>query len=321
MRRTHGMSSLRNTTVTPNRRNDCLCVSACFLHEFHRAKNASENTAQAPMHRLRTLGEVTLLDELGRPVEAVQSQPKRFALLIYLATHVGRACHSREAVLSVLWPEADDGHGRNALRQSLHFLRRHLGDDAIVSRGDGGISVNVLSLSSDVRDFEACVDGGEDARALEHYGGPFLLDFPWPGEPEFEGWMEDQRRWLQEIAARCAWNAAVTAEDGGDLVASAGWWRRASVISPYDEAVAQRLVGALVALGNRGRAVEAFRRFQQALERDLSLQPSGQTLEIVRRTLEDTESPTTQEDDNRLMRWAVRDESTPVRFDPSLPAH
>jgi DNA-binding SARP family transcriptional activator len=273
------------------------------------------------MHRLRTLGEVTLLDELGRPVEAVQSQPKRFALLIYLATHVGRACHSREAVLSVLWPEADDSHGRNALRQSLHFLRRHLGDDWIISRGDGGLSVNVLALSSDVRDFEACVDGGEDARALEHYGGPFLMDFPWPGEPEFEGWMEDQRRWLQEIAARCAWNAAVTAEDGGDLVASAGWWRRASVISPYDEAVAQRLVGALVALGNRGRAVQAFRRFQQALERDLSLQPSGQTLEIVRRALEDTESPTTQEDDNRLMRWAVRDEPTPVRFDPSLSSH
>jgi DNA-binding SARP family transcriptional activator len=269
------------------------------------------------MYRLRSLGEVALLDGRGRPVEAIQSQPKRFALLIYLATHVGRACHSRETVLSMLWPEADEGHGRNALRQSLHFLRKHLGEDAILSRGDGGLSVNASHLSSDVQDFEACISAGDDSGALTHYGGPFLFGFPWPGETEFESWMEEQRSWLQEIAARCAWNAAVTAEEREELVEAAGWWRRASAISPYDEAVAHRLVASLVALGNRGRAVDAFRRFQASLERDLSLRPSSKTIEAIQRTLESEETDAHPVDDQH---WRLQ-KAVPIRFDASYASH
>lgn len=269
------------------------------------------------MYRLRTLGEVVLLDDRGRPVEAIQSQPKRFALLIYLATHVGRSCHGRETVLSLLWPEADEAHGRNALRQSLHFLRKHLGDDAIVSRGDGGLSVNVTRVSSDVQDFKAFVDAGDDSGALAHYGGPFLSGFPWPGEAEFENWMDEQRSWLQEIAARCAWNAAVSAEQGEELVEAAGWWRRASTISPYDETVAHRLVAALVALGNRGRAVEAFKRFQSSLERDLSLRPSSHTTEAIRRALDGEESEASASTDQH---WRLH-RAGPIRFDASYPSH
>lgn len=236
------------------------------------------------MFRLRVLGEVTLLDGEGRPVDAVLNQPKRFALLIFLATHVGRHHHRREAVLSVFWPDGDEHQGRNALRQSLHFLRSYLGDDSILSGGDG-LSINESVLSCDVRDFESRVATSRFTEALTFYDGSFMEGFPSPSEAGLGCWIEEQRAWLQEIATRCAWTAAVQAEAEGDPFSASMWWRRASELSPYDEAIAQRHIASLVALGNRGRAVDALRAFASRLQRDLEIEPSPETIEAVRTCL------------------------------------
>jgi DNA-binding SARP family transcriptional activator len=65
------------------------------------------------MLELHTLGSVDLLGTEGEEVSGVLSQPKRLALLVYLAVEPGP--HRRDTLLTLFWPESDETHARNAL--------------------------------------------------------------------------------------------------------------------------------------------------------------------------------------------------------------
>src|SRR5213594_3667942 len=79
------------------------------------------------MIELRLLGTLDLKGAEGRAVHSILAQPKRLALLAYLAVHTAGA--RRDSVVALFWPELDTAHARGALRQSLRFLRRaHPGD-------------------------------------------------------------------------------------------------------------------------------------------------------------------------------------------------
>src|SRR5438105_7448191 len=78
------------------------------------------------MIELRMLGTLDLKGADGRAVRSILAQPKRLALLAYLAVHPAGA--RRDSVVALFWPELDTAHARGALRQSLRFLRRELGD-------------------------------------------------------------------------------------------------------------------------------------------------------------------------------------------------
>lgn len=90
------------------------------------------------MIRLRVLGALDLRDSVGQELRAIVAQPKRAALLAYLALAHPRGPHRRDTLLPLFWPEQDTEHARNALSQAVHFLRRSLGSEAVVgSDGDG----------------------------------------------------------------------------------------------------------------------------------------------------------------------------------------
>src|SRR5438876_8146459 len=87
------------------------------------------------MIRLRTLGAVDLKDSEGRELRPLLTQPKRLALLTYLALAGSSGFRRRDTVVALFWPELDEEHARGSLRQALRFLRRSLGEGDIVSRG------------------------------------------------------------------------------------------------------------------------------------------------------------------------------------------
>ena len=64
----------------------------------------------------------------GTEAEDVLHQPKRLALLVYLAMAEPRGFHRRDSLLALFWPELPEKRARNALNKTLHFLRSHLGD-------------------------------------------------------------------------------------------------------------------------------------------------------------------------------------------------
>src|SRR3979409_1870888 len=117
------------------------------------------------MIEFRTLGGLDLKD--SGESRAIAAQPKRLALLTYLALADSSGFRRRDAILALLWPDLDEAHARGALRQGLHFLRRSLGEDALVSRGEEEVGVNSSVFWSDAVAFDALQRAGEHALALD----------------------------------------------------------------------------------------------------------------------------------------------------------
>src|SRR2546430_5433144 len=83
---------------------------------------------EVPVVEFRILGALNLLGPGGRELTPVLAQPKRVALLAYLAAATPRRLHRRDSLVALFWPELDQEHARAALRQALHGLRHALGD-------------------------------------------------------------------------------------------------------------------------------------------------------------------------------------------------
>src|SRR6185503_16437069 len=98
----------------------------------------------------RLLGGVELSGAPSADLNAVLAQPKRVALLAYLVINRAAGFTRRDTIVGAFWPELDDAHARNALSQSLRFLRRHLGDSLIVRRSEEEVAVSEQAISCDV---------------------------------------------------------------------------------------------------------------------------------------------------------------------------
>jgi len=79
------------------------------------------------MVEFRLLGTVNLTSAEGREARGLISQPRRTALLAYLAAATPRGLHRRDRLLALFWPELNQAHARAALRQALYVLREELG--------------------------------------------------------------------------------------------------------------------------------------------------------------------------------------------------
>jgi DNA-binding SARP family transcriptional activator len=156
------------------------------------------------MFRLRVLGQVDLRDPEGREVTPVLVQPKRLALLAYLAITGAAGFQRRDLLLALFWPELSEPRARNALRQAVHQLRRALGADVVVSRGTDMLAVDESRLWCDACAFEAALSRGALDEAIALYGGDLLPGFAVEGATEFDRWLEDTRAFLRRRAARAA---------------------------------------------------------------------------------------------------------------------
>src|SRR5256885_9674153 len=59
------------------------------------------------MIELRLLGRLSLTSAAGRDVRALLGQPRRLALLAYLAAATPPGFHRRDSLLALFWPELD----------------------------------------------------------------------------------------------------------------------------------------------------------------------------------------------------------------------
>jgi len=231
--------------------------------------------------RLRTLGSVDLRAADGSQISAVIRQPKRLALLIYLALS-GAVFHRRDRLLALFWPESDERGARGSLSQALFHLRAALGKDAIVNRGDEEIGVAHDQVWCDVVAFRNLTRAGRHADAMELYQGELLPSFTVADLPEFEDWLADQRRSLAEQAAESCQQLSRAAEQDGEAAAAIRWMRRAVAIEPFNEPAHQRLITLLDRSGDRAAALRAFEELRAALHAEFEADPSAETLEVMR---------------------------------------
>ena len=249
------------------------------------------------MIELRALGTLVLRDHNGEDLHPVLAQPKRVALLAYLAIARPRGFHRRDTLLALLWPEQDEQHARWALNQALCHLRTALGKEAVPSRGGGEIGIDARALSCDAVEFQAAIEADDPIRALGLYRGDLLEGFHVSGGREFERWLEVERVWLRRRAARAAAALAHCEEARGEAVAAGHWARRAFALAPDDEGEVRNLIELLGRLGDRAGAVQAYEEFARRLHVEYGVDPAPETLVTINavrtRQLATTPSPTT----------------------------
>ena len=232
------------------------------------------------MLELRTLGPSALHDGTT-DVDGVLRQPKRLALLAYLACAPrGR---TRDTVQALFWPELDRAAARNALSQALHFLRRHLGEGVVVGRG-AELWVDPERLAADVRAFDEALAAGDAERAVALYGGEFLSGLhAGEGAPELERWIDGERLRLRTRAREALRRSADALEAAGDLAAALERAGRALELDPFDEAGVRRLMLLHDAAGDRAAALQAYEHFARRLSHELGGEPATATRELATR--------------------------------------
>ena len=210
------------------------------------------------------------------------------AILAILA-RAGQRRVTRDKLLSLLWPDADDERGPRALTQALYALRKDLGDESAID-GAKELRLDPELITSDVADFAAAVSRGDDARAAAIYHGPFLDGFHVPGADQFARWVESERASLAAEYSRVLESLARASRAAGDSTASIGWWRKLAALEPLNARVAVGLMEALSASGDRAGAIQHARVYELLVEQELDLPPDGEVIamaERLRRTAED----------------------------------
>jgi len=234
------------------------------------------------MIRLRTLGAVDLKDSEGRELRPLLTQPKRLALLTYLALAGSSGFRRRDTVVALFWPELDEEHARGSLRQALRFLRRSLGEGIIVSRGEEEIGVDRGVLRCDATAFMEACEAGRDAEALDLFQGDFLDGFfVSEAAPELERWVEEERIALRRRAAASAWALADGCRVAGDRADAAALARRAAGFAPADEGALARLIAFLDDLGERSGAIGAYDEFARRLKQEYDVLPAPETQALI----------------------------------------
>ncbi|HEX6307519.1 MAG TPA: BTAD domain-containing putative transcriptional regulator [Longimicrobiales bacterium] len=229
--------------------------------------------------RLDVLGRIALRTAAGE-VRAVLVQPKRLALLVWLALRRPAGFVRRDELLGTFWPDSTEERARASLRQAIQFLRRHLGSDVIVRRGAAELGIEPAAMSCDALVFLAAVANRDGAAAMACYGGDLMPGFVLEGAHEFDRWLHAERQRLRTLAVEAALADAREAEIHGDHASAAERVAWALRVEPTDEAVARRLIGLLDRSGNRAGAVATYEALASRLREELDLDPSPPTVEL-----------------------------------------
>lgn len=235
-----------------------------------------------PLIRFRTLGATDLRLATGEEVRGVLAQPKRLALLAYLAIEKPAGFHRRDTLLALFWPELDLAHARDALNQAIRHLRLELGADVIVSRGTTEVGLDSNRLWCDAVAFRQAVAAKEAEQALELYQGELLEGFYATGAAaEFDQWIEAQRSDVRRLASSAAVELTERAAARGDVARASAWARRVAGMRLESENELRRVFGVLDRIGERATALGLYHEFTQRLAQELAAEPTPETRNFI----------------------------------------
>ena len=220
---------------------------------------------------------------LGHPVLHRGGEPVTLATrkaLLLLARLAIEGPQTRESLVALLWPEADDRRGRANLRRTLAYLRDGFGRDLEVVVGAGGSLRLGPGVETDVgavrRALERPGDAAGLAGAIAAWRGPLMDGINADGE-ELDAWLAGERElWHQRLALACERHVAQRSEAGdaaGALACVERWLAR----DPLAETAHRERIRLHLARGDRAAALEAYRHCSEVLERELGISPAPAT--------------------------------------------
>lgn len=232
---------------------------------------------------LRMLGEIRLLSADGAELDALLRQPKRLALLAYLASPNPGTWHRRDMLLALFWPDFNAGRARTSLRNALYVLRRTLGDQVIRARGDEEISVDPAELRTDVATVWNALRGGRTDEAIANYGGDLLPGLFPPDSDGFQRWLDTERTRLKVAVVTNATARVNELEGDGKTREALAIARRMLEIEPDDETIVRRMMTLHESIGDMAGALAVFEHYRTRLATDFEAEPAPETLAIVER--------------------------------------
>jgi DNA-binding SARP family transcriptional activator len=191
----------------------------------------------------------------GKPVEI--DTRKNMALLAYLA--VTGESHSREAMVTLLWPELEPKRARANLRRNLSVLKKALGGEWLAAdRKTIGLDPSA-DLWLDVDQFRRLSQIGSGhahpeakvcpdclaalAEAADLYRGDFLAGFSLRDSPEFDEWQFFQAEGLRQELADALERLVRGHSAQGGYETAIPYARRWLALDPLHEPVHRQLMG------------------------------------------------------------------------------
>jgi DNA-binding SARP family transcriptional activator/TolB-like protein len=233
--------------------------------------------------QLRILGHTELICTGARTGSFVLRQPKRLALLAYLALNTADGYRRRDQLIALFWPELDQAHARGQLRKVLHALRATIGADAIALRGEEEVRLDPRFFRCDAVTFRTLVEEKRWREAIAIYRGD-LLEGLYPGGvgEDFQSWLDEQRSALRRLAARAAWSCANDARAAGDRAGALSMARLALRLRPDDEAQLRDMLRMLDEFGDRAGALSDYEEWKSWLAREFGAEPDPETRRLVK---------------------------------------
>jgi TolB-like protein/DNA-binding SARP family transcriptional activator/Tfp pilus assembly protein PilF len=230
---------------------------------------------------LRTLGTFDLLWPDGRRVQSIIAQPKRSAVLIYLALAPAREFQRRDVLLPLFWPEHNEKAARHALSQALYKLRQAIGAQLFETRGEDAVRLSTGALRCDAVELLEAAASSRMAEALQLYRGEFLPGMHVSEADGFERWLETTRGRLRGAAASAAWSLARDQLARGAIVEAEHTALRALELDGANEIAVSTLAQALANAGASAAAARYLETFCSQLKRDYDLAPSPEARRLA----------------------------------------
>ena len=196
---------------------------------------------------------------------------KALATLVYVAE--ANSPVSREAVATMLWPEADETTAHARLRRMLHRMHEHLGtraiaaDRAVLSIAPG------LQLRLDTQAFEQACGDGYFERAIHLYRADFLASFSIPDSPDFDEWAFFRREALRSRLIHALERVIETDRSRGryrELVVHAS---RFVAVDPLSETAHRHLIEGYLLAGETTAAQRQYESYALMLKQELGVSP------------------------------------------------
>lgn len=240
---------------------------------------------------LQTLGGARLLP-IGAAAgdKALLDGGKPVALIAYLATIPGRQAR-RDQLVDLLWSDLEPDAAKHALRQTLWYVKKRVGEGVILSAGDT-LSVSPSLLTDRDVLMRAAAANDHDG-VLAAFTGDFLPDFAAPGGAEFEAWADVERRRIRSLFQR-ATEASVRELLGRgrtrDAIVRA---RRGRDVDPGHQSSWRLVLEVLIASQEWTQAQVEGESFERMIEREeVELEPASRSLmRIVRQGAPDSAEP------------------------------
>ncbi|WP_027483535.1 ATP-binding protein [Deinococcus pimensis] len=221
---------------------------------------------------LSLLGPPTLKIGDQRPVTHFRTR-KTVALLAYLTLEARP--HARQALARLLWPDSTDGTARSALRNTLAFLRGHLGDAAHRLRTDGD-TVELRLEAADKLDCAFVLRAADPDSADVHLLTRELLEgVPVDPDDAFGAWLIDTRERVRRDAAALLARTAEHHRVSGDFMRAQDAARAWVTLEPHVEQAVLTLMRLHVQLGGSQAALHAFEAHEAHVRQAYGGRPSG----------------------------------------------